>query len=339
MRAATYYVRWGTRLDQVPAMIQAGLKQAELDSTYQLHPTMLPDDVRKVQPNDVNLASWNAHLALADLYLQERQLERARDVIQTGLVNVAVRPIVPPGTAEGTADQDLRQRSWLPRLARLAELEGESQKALAIYQQYLRPLDRTRLSGTPNGRALPREEGEVVPRIKALYLSTGGTEAGWLDWATGASEGAKPVTSFASLEFRGVLPAFEAKDLNGRTWRLADLKGKVTLVDVWATWCGPCRAAHPQIQQLYERLKGRADIQILSLSIDDAVYPAATYMKAMRFGFPVIVSKEVTEMLFPIVGVPAYFIVDAGGRRSSPYSPSTDPDKLMADLERVAARK
>ena len=48
---------------------------------------------------------------------------------------------------------------------------------------------------------------------------------------------------------------------------------------------------------------------------------------------------NITEKLFPIVGVPAYFIVDPQGRRSSPYLPSVDLDQLIADLERVAAVK
>src|SRR5690606_27622587 len=59
---------------------------------------------------------------------------------------------------------------------------------------------------------------------------------------------------------------FEAKDLTGKTWRLADLKGKVAYVNVWTTWCGPCRAEMPGLQKLYERWKDREDRIVLTIS-------------------------------------------------------------------------
>jgi thiol-disulfide isomerase/thioredoxin len=118
------------------------------------------------------------------------------------------------------------------------------------------------------------------------------------------------------------------------------LKGKATFIDVWATWCGACRAHHQQIQQLYERLKGRADIQILSLSWDDNAYTASAYMKEMKYTFPVIASKEVAEKLFPTFGLPAYWIIDSRGRRSSPYWwNERDVDRIVADLERASTAK
>jgi thiol-disulfide isomerase/thioredoxin len=339
-KAAAYYVRWGVRLDEVPAMIQAGLKQSELESTYQLHPTMYPEEVRKNQPNWVNGSYWNAQLALADLYLRQREPDRARDAIQIGLANVELRPVAAPDNPRAAQDAEFRRRSWLPRLAQLAELQGDRQKALAIYQQYLQPIGRRRLSAPPDNTILSREELEVVPRIKTLYLANGGKEESWLDWATATpADASKPTVPGEALEFTVVLPDFEAKDLNGKTWRLADLRGKATFIDVWAQWCGVCRAHHPDIQKLYDAVKGRKDIQVLSFSRDETAYLAESYMKETKYTFPVIASKDLSEKLFPMAGLPMYWIIDAQGRRSSPIYFPGGMDRIIADLERAAAAR
>jgi thiol-disulfide isomerase/thioredoxin len=65
------------------------------------------------------------------------------------------------------------------------------------------------------------------------------------------------------------LPSFELADLSGKTWRLKELNGKSVLIDVWATWCGPCQAELPNLQKLYEQVKNRNDIQILTFDVDD----------------------------------------------------------------------
>jgi thiol-disulfide isomerase/thioredoxin len=70
-------------------------------------------------------------------------------------------------------------------------------------------------------------------------------------------------------EFTKPLPEFSAADLVGRVWQLRDLHGKATFVNFWATWCGPCLGEHGGIEELYERVKSRADIQVLTFSVDD----------------------------------------------------------------------
>jgi hypothetical protein len=78
---------------------------------------------------------------------------------------------------------------------------------------------------------------------------------------------------------------------------------------------------------------------VLSVSWDDNAYLAAAYMKEMKYTFPVIASLDVAERLFPTYGLPAYWIVDTRGRRSSPYWWSEDVDKAIAELDRAARTK
>lgn len=130
----------------------------------------------------------------------------------------------------------------------------------------------------------------LVAEIKQLYLANGGVEAKWLDWATGAPK--TETTAPSGLEYSILLPAFEARDFSGKTWSLADEEGKATFVDVWATWCGPCRAEHPELQKLYDRIKDRKDIQVLTFSIDESAYAAESYMRGQTYSIPVIAGNR-----------------------------------------------
>ena len=79
------------------------------------------------------------------------------------------------------------------------------------------------------------------------------------------------------------LNAFELTDLQGRNWSLADLKGKVAFINVWATWCGPCREELPYVQKLTKQLKGRNDVVVLTLNTDEEVGKVEPFMKENKY--------------------------------------------------------
>jgi thiol-disulfide isomerase/thioredoxin len=110
-----------------------------------------------------------------------------------------------------------------------------------------------------------------------------------------------------------IMPAFELADLTGKTWRVKTLEGKSVLINVWATWCGPCQAELPHLEKLYEKVKDRTDIQIMTLNIDQDLGLVAPFVKDKGFTFPVLPAYSFVMSLLDSVGIPQNWILDPKG--------------------------
>ncbi len=111
------------------------------------------------------------------------------------------------------------------------------------------------------------------------------------------------------------LVPFSLPDLQGRTWTPAALLGKTALVNVWATWCAPCRDELPFVQKLHERLAAREDVIVLSISIDEKPQHARRFAKKYGLTFPVLLAPEFVESHFLStgLGIPVNWLVDPDG--------------------------
>jgi peroxiredoxin len=109
-------------------------------------------------------------------------------------------------------------------------------------------------------------------------------------------------------------PNFTFPDLNGNTVSLADFKGKVILLNIWATWCLPCVEEMPSMEKLYKKLKNEG-LEILAVSIDEAgAEVVGPFMKNHKLSFPALTDTEgKTKTLYQITGVPESFIIDQDG--------------------------
>ncbi len=115
-----------------------------------------------------------------------------------------------------------------------------------------------------------------------------------------------------------------------------DLMGKGTLINFWATWCGPCRAEHSEIQKLCDRLKDSSRLQVLTFSVDDDPERVKAYIKEKRYTFPVIHSPDLADKLFPYAGLPSNVVVNSDGKRTSLYSFGGGADGLQHILKDLA---
>jgi peroxiredoxin len=125
---------------------------------------------------------------------------------------------------------------------------------------------------------------------------------------------------------------FSLTDLNGKTWTLKDLRGKVVMVNFWATWCPPCRKEMPDLETLYNRF-GSQGLIILGISDEDA--PTVTpFVAKQGTTYPILLDpgRKVND-LFQIDGIPKTFIY---GRDGKIVSESIDMRTQKQFLEMLA---
>ena len=89
----------------------------------------------------------------------------------------------------------------------------------------------------------------------------------------------------------GPPPALALKGLDGAAHRLADYRGKVVLVNFWATWCGPCRDEMPSIQELKDKLAGKPFV-VLAVNLDEPESRIRKFLSQMKLDFPILLDPE-----------------------------------------------
>ncbi len=121
--------------------------------------------------------------------------------------------------------------------------------------------------------------------------------------------------SIAAGEIGSRLPEFSVKDLQGRQVSSADLRGKVVLIDFWATWCGPCKKEMPGYQQLLDRYgdRGFAVIGFKFDTMKDTEDPVQ-FAKKLRVRYPLAVATDAVRQKFGgIEGLPTTLVYDRNG--------------------------
>jgi peroxiredoxin len=108
---------------------------------------------------------------------------------------------------------------------------------------------------------------------------------------------------------------FTVKDMNGAKVRLADYKGKVILINFWATWCPPCKMELPGFIELYDQYKDKG-LVILGVSGDDDAETLRTFATEWKINYPILVGRDEEELLDaygPLYGYPTSVIVGRDG--------------------------
>jgi len=265
----------------------------------------LTEDWRERRNGDNLSAEDEKMWAENDLYQQQRL---------AGLVLRAAKLAGRPEEAarlkasiEGPPPKDVKFESayWVNR-ARLAALEGRKIDALTYYQKGLGTRE-------PPKAWRGKLKDDVTDEARVLWKETGGTEVAWEVWSKPSVGKLQELAEGRWEKPVKAMPAFELGDLSGKTWRIKSLEGKSVLINVWATWCGPCQGELPKLQKLYEQVKDRTDFQILTFNIDSDLGLVSPFVKDKGFTFPVLPAYSLVLGLLDTVSIPQNWLVDPRG--------------------------
>ncbi len=109
-------------------------------------------------------------------------------------------------------------------------------------------------------------------------------------------------------------PDFTLADVHGKKVSLSAFKGNVVILNFWATWCGPCKAEMPSLNNLYLELRNKG-LMVLAISVDPTEKPVLSFILEKKLALPVLMdkNKEVYFDSYAVMGLPATFIIDRRG--------------------------
>lgn len=109
---------------------------------------------------------------------------------------------------------------------------------------------------------------------------------------------------------------FTLNDMHNKPVRLSDFKGKVILLDFWATWCGPCKIEIPWFTEFQKRY-GQNGLQVVGISVDDTLEKLTPYVRELKMNYPVLQGlnhDDVQDAFGPIWGLPVTVLISRDGK-------------------------
>jgi cytochrome c biogenesis protein CcmG/thiol:disulfide interchange protein DsbE len=121
---------------------------------------------------------------------------------------------------------------------------------------------------------------------------------------------------------------------DGKVQKLADLKGKVVLLDFWATWCPPCREEIPDFVSLQKQY-GKQGLQVVGISVDKGgTEGVVKFMDENKINYPILMSEGATEKAYGgIRAIPTTFLIDRKGNIVKKYIGGTSKETFEKDLK------
>jgi thiol-disulfide isomerase/thioredoxin len=132
-------------------------------------------------------------------------------------------------------------------------------------------------------------------------------------------------------------PPISLTDIEGKRLDLADYKGKVVVLDFWATWCGPCRIEIPGFVEMQNKYANQG-FSVIGISFDDAAEPVVQFYKDFKMNYPVAVGNQrIGELYGGVLGLPTTFLIGRDGRIYAKHTGATNPSVIEDEVRQLLA--
>ena len=132
-------------------------------------------------------------------------------------------------------------------------------------------------------------------------------------------------------------PDFTLTDTSGHALKLSSYRGKVVLLDFWATWCEPCKVEVPHFIDMQNRY-GTQGLQVIGISLDDDEKPVRDFEQQYKINYPIAVGNaKLAQAYGGILGLPIAFVIDREGRIVTRHIGQTSPSVFDDEIRRLLA--
>jgi cytochrome c biogenesis protein CcmG/thiol:disulfide interchange protein DsbE len=134
-------------------------------------------------------------------------------------------------------------------------------------------------------------------------------------------------------------PDFSLQDVNGQPLNMSGYRGKVVLLNFWATWCTPCRAEIPEFDRLQTGY-GPQGLQVIGISMDDGPKPVREFSQQFKVNYPVAMGTEkLAQSYGGILGLPVTFLIGRDGRIAAKYVGAAQIPVVEQEIKTLLAAK
>jgi thiol-disulfide isomerase/thioredoxin len=313
---AEFYSQHNMRYSELPDLLEKGLKQPAATASMPVSDLYV---VRDQARRSSQYGTWSNLNSAAGIYLKLKKYDQAHELLaKLGPSLLKEKP--------GDSDTEFEKRQfgqyehmYWTNMGKWARAAGHKLEELTY--------ERNAMLADPNPSMNPFIEQYRTSSLRDLWKAINGSEDGFEAWMTKTGSGnprpavaatKTPAPTVAATQMGWTqmdkpLPDFQISDADGKTWRLADLKGKVALVNLWATWCGPCRDELPYLQKLFNKVRERKDLVVLTLNTDDNPGLIMPFLTENKYTFPVLPASGYVAKLVPELSIPRNWIVNADG--------------------------